>query len=78
VIKDNIRKEDTMRRRTEVEILEEDLDDDVPTLTGFELGIPIDLTREDLDDDDDDDLGVRALYENPEAVLRSSRWPYAA
>jgi hypothetical protein len=64
-------------RRTEVEILEDDLDDDTSTLSGSELGIPIDLTREDFEEDDDA-LGFRALYENPEAIIRSSRWPYAA
>jgi hypothetical protein len=60
----------------EVEILEDDLDD-IPTLTGTELGLPIDLTSEVLDEDDDD-LGFRALYEHPEAIIRASRWPHAA
>ena len=63
-------------RRPEVELLEDDLDD-IPALTGSELGLPIDLTREDLDEDEDD-LGFRALYEHPEAIVRSSRWPHAA
>jgi hypothetical protein len=68
-------KEDTMRR-SEVEILEDDLDD-IPALTRTELGLPIDLTRDELDEDGDD-LGFRALYENPDTVIRSSRWPDAA
>ena len=62
-------------RRPEVELLEDDLDD-IPALTGSELGLPIDLTREDLEEDDD--VGFRALYEHPEAIIRSSRWPHAA
>lgn len=64
-------------RRAEIELLDEDLDD-VPSLDGWELGLPIDLIREDLDDEDEDDLGFRALYENPEAVVPPSRWPRAA
>lgn len=64
-------------RRPEVELLDEDLDD-VPTLDGSELGLPIDLIREDLEDEDEDDLGFRALYEHPEAILPPSRWPHAA
>jgi hypothetical protein len=65
-------------RRPEVEILEDDLDDNA-LLTRWELELPIDLTREDLDDDDEDDgLGFRTLYEHPEAILRPSRRPYAA
>lgn len=60
----------------EVEILEDDLDD-IPALTGSELGLPIDLASEVLEEDDDD-LGFRALYENPEAFIRPSRWPHAA
>jgi hypothetical protein len=60
--------------RAEIEILEEDVDDSA-SLTPTELGLPIDLTREDLDDDD---LGLRALYEHPEPLVRSARWPYAA
>lgn len=64
-------------RRPEVELLDEDLDD-VPTLDGSELGLPIDLIREDLEDEDDDDLGFRSLYEHPEAILPAYRWPHAA
>ncbi len=62
-------------RRPEIEILEDDVDD-APVLTRAELGIPIDLTREDLEDEDD--LGLRALYEHPEVILGASRWPRAA
>lgn len=64
-------------RRPEVEILEDDLND-IPSLAGseIELGLPIDLAREDLDDEDD--LGLRSLYEHPEAILRPSRWSHAA
>lgn len=61
----------------EVELLDEDLDD-LPTYAGSELGLPIDLARDDLDDEDEDDLGFRTLYEHPEAVLGSSRWGRAA
>jgi hypothetical protein len=72
------------RRKTmpfpEIELLEDDLDDGLD-MTSTDLGIPIDLARADLDDDDD--LGLRALYEHPEAVLgesalRPSRWGRAA
>ncbi len=59
----------------EVEILEDDLDD-IPALTGAELGLSIDPS--DVLEEDDDDLGLRALYEHPEAVIRPSRWPHAA
>lgn len=62
-------------RRPEIEILEDDVDDE-PALTRTELGIPIDLTREELEEDDD--LGLRALYENPEAILGPRRWSNAA
>ena len=63
-------------RRPEIEILEDHLDDDL-LLTESDLGIPVDLARRDLEEDDDD-LGLRALYEHPEAVLGSPRWPHAA
>ena len=62
-------------RRPEIELLDEDLDD-LSTLDGSELGLPIDLTRDDLEDEDD--LGFRSLYEHPEAILRPSRWSHAA
>lgn len=62
-------------RRFEVEILEDNLDDDL-ALTRSELGLPIDLTREELEQDDD--LGFRSLFEHPEAFLASARWPDAA
>lgn len=62
-------------RRPEVELLDDDLDD-LPPLRGPELGLAIDLAREELDDDDD--VGFRRLYEHPEAVIRPSRWPHAA
>jgi hypothetical protein len=66
-------------REPDIEALEDDLDDN-PLLARWELEVPIDLTREDLDEDDDQDdgLGFRALYEHPEAIIRSSRWPHAA
>lgn len=62
-------------RRPEIELLEDILDDSC-VLSTTELGIPIDLAREDMDDEDD--LGFRALYEHPEPALRSPRWPDAA
>jgi hypothetical protein len=63
-------------RRPDVEILDDDFED-IPAVTGSELGLPIDLTRDDLDEDDDHP-GFRSLYEHPETILRSSRWPHAA
>jgi hypothetical protein len=69
------RKEDSMRR-PEIELLE-DFVDESPALARWDLELPIDFTREDHLDDEDD-LGFRGLYEHPEAVLRSSRWPDAA
>ncbi len=57
-------------RPTEVELLEDDLDD-APALTTAELGWSIDLAREDLDEEDD--LGFRTLYEHPEAVVGGAR-----
>lgn len=62
-------------RPAEIELLEEDLDE-TPAIAGSEIGLPIEATREDLEDEDD--LGIRALYEHPEAILRPSRWPHAA
>jgi len=53
-------------RRLEIDLLEDDVDD-VPAPTRAELGIPIDLTRRDLEDDDA--LGFRVLFEHPEVVL---------
>lgn len=63
-------------RRDEVELLELDDLDDVPPLAGSDLGLAIDLAREDLEQEDD--LGFRSLFEHPEAVLRRSRWSHAA
>jgi hypothetical protein len=57
-------------RRPEIELLEDDLDD-MPALATAELGLPIDLAREDLDDEDD--LGFRALYEYPDPLLNRAR-----
>lgn len=71
-------------RRPEVELFEDNLDD-ISDFAGPELGLPIDLAREDLEDEDD--LGFRALFralyenpenENPETALRSSGWSHAA
>lgn len=63
-------------RRSEVAILEDDLLDICSFAESeLELGLPIDRTRKELDEDD---LGLRALYEHPEAVLRPSRWSRAA
>lgn len=65
-------------RRLEVELLEDDLDEGTLP-TSAELGLSIDLAREDLEDEDDDDgLGLRALYARPEMVLRRPRWDHAA
>lgn len=56
-------------QRSEIEVLDSDFfDDDSPTPE--ELGFTIDLAREDLDDDD---LGLKELYEHPEVVLGSPR-----
>jgi hypothetical protein len=64
-----MRKEAIMRR-PEVEILDDSLDD-IPILKGSELGLAIDPTHDDLEDEDD--LGLRTLYEHPEAILRPLR-----
>jgi hypothetical protein len=53
-------------RPVEVEILEDLLQDDI---TDVDLGVPIDLTRTAVEDTDDDNLGFRTLYENPEPVI---------
>jgi hypothetical protein len=42
--------------------------------TSFDEGMTIDLARPELDEDDNDDLGLRALYERPELVLEPSHW----
>lgn len=60
-------------REHDLELFDDDIDDidDSLFVTTTELGIPIDLARDDLDDPivDDDGLGFRALYVNPERVL---------
>jgi len=61
-------------RRPEVELLDDDLDD-IPTCTGADLGLSIDPTLDDLEDEDD--LGLRALYEQPEVILGRARWFHA-
>jgi hypothetical protein len=48
-------------------------DDDAPT--PWELALTADLPS---DEQDDDDLGLRSLYERPEALLRPHDWPEAA
>lgn len=64
-----------MRRRRDPVSLDDDLDlDSVPDVT--ELGIPFDLARDDLADDEDG-IGLRALFEHPENVIRT-RWHDAA
>ena len=62
----------------EIDVLDDDLDDNyLPS--AWELGLEVDLAREELyEDEGDDDLGFRSLYENPEAVLGSAGWPSAA
>jgi hypothetical protein len=55
------------RRRPEIEVLEDYLDD-IP-LSRWDLEVPIDLAREELANDDALSDGFRALYENPEAIL---------
>ncbi len=61
-----------MRRRDPVLLDDAFDDDDAPP----DLAVPIDLTRDDLDDEDD--LGFRALYEDPEPLLRARRPARAA
>jgi hypothetical protein len=51
-------------RRSEVELLDRDLDDE-PTLAISDLGLAIDR-------DDAGELGFRALYEHPETILRGA------
>jgi hypothetical protein len=62
-------------RHTEFELLEDDLEDILDVVTSKELGLPVDLGGDELDDDE---LGLRSLFENPDAVLGSSGWPDAA
>jgi hypothetical protein len=59
-----------MRPVDEVEILEDLFLED--NITDIELGLPIDLTltRDDLEEDNDDPLGFRTLYEKPETLIR--------
>ena len=58
-----------MLRTPEVELLDEELDNAPPS--AWEIGLTIDLTREDFDDDDrEDGLGFRALYDQPDRVTR--------
>ncbi len=67
------RKEERVVLRTpEAELLlDDDLNDNTPP-SAWELGLSIDLTREDLDaDDEEDGLGFRALYEQPELITRT-------
>jgi hypothetical protein len=42
--------------------------DEIVTTEPSELGLPVDLTRPELEDDE---LGLRSLYENPERVLEA-------
>ena len=59
-----------------IDLLEDDDDDAITTVTPWELSLT-DLPRE-ADGDDDDDLGLRSLYERPEALLGPDDWPDAA
>jgi hypothetical protein len=63
-------------RRREPAILEDDFADDF-VVDEVDLGLTIDLARDDLASDDDD-LGLRALYEDPDVLLGSSRRARAA
>lgn len=61
----------------ELPVLDDDLIDPEP-VTANDLGLSIDLIRDDLEDTDDG-LGFRALYERPEIAFRGrGRWPDAA
>ncbi len=60
-------------RRTEIELLDRDLDDDDPPPTAPAFGLPI--PERTLDEGE---LGIRALYERPEVILRAMRWPRVA
>jgi hypothetical protein len=52
-----------------VEPFEDDLDDAFPAPTAWELGIPLDRVKEEVEDDDEDGLGFRGLLERPEDLL---------
>jgi hypothetical protein len=56
----------------EFDLLDDDLNES-SVVTPWELGLTMDLASDDLEDDDD--LGFRALYEHPEAVLGSWHAP---
>jgi len=56
-----------------IDVLEDDYED-LTTVTPWELSLTADLPRE---DEGDDDLGLRSLYERPEALLGPDEWPDA-
>ena len=61
-------------RRREPAVLDDDYDD---FLEAADLGLRFDLAREDLAEEEDD-LGFRTLYEDPDPIIRPPRWPHAA
>ncbi len=58
-----------------IDVFEEDADADVvTTISPWELALTGDLTEQ----NDDDELGLRSLYERPEALLGPGGWPDGA
>lgn len=57
-------------RRPKIQIFEDSLLDESPLLTRSDLGLSIDLARDDFDDNDS--LGFRSFFEHPEAVIGAS------
>jgi hypothetical protein len=72
-----LKEQEDIMRRSAIDLLEDDFDDGLAAVTPWELGLTKDLADDD-DDDDDDDLGIRALFEHPEAILSAPRWTNAA
>ena len=57
-----------------IDVFEHDDDDVITTISPWELALTGDLTEQ----NDDDELGIRSLYERPEALLGPDGWPDAA
>jgi hypothetical protein len=63
-------------RESDLEFIEEL--ESVPVSTWDLLDSPLEHVRAHLEADEDDDLGIRTLYEHPETLVPPSRWPGAA
>lgn len=60
--------------RITIDLLDDGDDDILTTLSPWELSLTADLAAE-KDQDYDDELGLRRLYEEPEALLGPGGWP---